>query len=93
MFIAKCREVGVSLKDIARVLPAYRVGTLTFDDMIELMTAQIESVDQQISQLQTVRADLDAALRWFRRKKRQHERRTNKQPAPSGGIHCRVGAS
>ncbi len=93
MFIAKCREVGVSLKDIAKVLPAYCVGTLTFDDMIDLMNKQIKQVDEQLSQLMTLRAELSSALGWFRQKKRKQNQTQprSKSIAPeTRGFGCQI---
>lgn len=79
-FIAKCREVEVSLKQIGKLLPEFRAGTLTFDDMIELMDEQTARVDQQISDLRKQRHDLVRASQWFRtRKKERAERRRAKR--------------
>lgn len=78
-FIAKCREVRIPLDQIAKVLPGYRAGTLTFDDMVELMEDQIKQVDQQLADLRALRHELVSASGWFKRKKRQHAQRAGQR--------------
>jgi MerR family transcriptional regulator, copper efflux regulator len=78
-FIAKSREVGVSLEQIGEVLPRYRSGTLTFDQMIELMGARIVEVDEQIAAHRDIRKKLVTALEWFKRRKRDFEKRKKLQ--------------
>jgi DNA-binding transcriptional MerR regulator len=79
-FIAKCREVGVPLRKIGKIIPGYRAGTLTFDDMIELMGDQVEQVDQQIRELRKLRRELLQAKEWFRTRKKDglHHRKASK---------------
>ncbi len=86
LFVVKSREVGVSLKDIGEVLPRYRSGTLTFDEMIELMGARIVEVDQQIEAQRDIRKKLVSAMRWFKKRKREfamHEKNQQRSPWPS----------
>lgn len=82
-FIAKCREVGVSLKNIGKLIPGYRAGTLTFDEMIELMSDRILQVDQQISDLRTTRRELLLAAKWFRTRKKDHAQRKHQNNSTS----------
>jgi MerR family transcriptional regulator, copper efflux regulator len=83
LFIVKSREVGVSLKDIGEVLPRYRSGTLTFDEMIELMGTRIVEVDQQIEAQRDIRKKLVSAMRWFKKRKREFAKREkNQQRSP-----------
>jgi DNA-binding transcriptional MerR regulator len=78
IFVAKCREVRISLEQIGKVLPAYRAGTLTFDEMVDLMENQIDFVDQQIKELRDLRAELVRASQWFKARKQQHSDRKRK---------------
>jgi MerR family transcriptional regulator, copper efflux regulator len=74
LFIAKSREVGISLKQIGEVLPRYRTGTLTFDQMVELMCERLVEVDKQIEEQREVRKKLLSAIRWFKKRKREFSR-------------------
>ena len=75
LFVNKCREVGVSLKIIGELLPSYRSGKLTYDQMIDLMNARIREVDRQIDEQREIRAALVAAAAWFQKKKVEAEQR------------------
>ena len=75
-FIARSREVGVSLKDIAETLPLYRAGTLTTDRMVELMRERVAEVDAQIAAQRALRKKLLAAIAWFEKRQRQSDRRS-----------------
>jgi MerR family transcriptional regulator, copper efflux regulator len=77
LFIAKSREVGVSLKRIGEVLPRYRSGSLTFDQMVELMQARLVEVDEQIAAQREVRKQLVSAIGWFKKRKREFAKREN----------------
>jgi DNA-binding transcriptional MerR regulator len=82
-FIARSRAVGVSLKDIGDTLPRYRVGTLTFDEMVELMRARIAEVDRQIAAQRELRKKLLSAIAWFKARKRDAAKREPaKTPQP-----------
>ena len=36
-FIAMSRDLGFSLKEVGETLPRYRAGTLTFDQLVDIM--------------------------------------------------------
>ena len=83
-FVAKCREVGLSLKTIGEVLPSYRTGKLTYDQMIELMNTRILEVEQQIAEQHRIRKELMAASAWFEKQKREAaERDRHEKSGPS----------
>lgn len=75
-FIAKSREVGVSLKAIADALPRYRAGTLTWGEMIDLMNTRIAEVDEEIALQQAVRRKLVSAAAWFEKREQEHASRS-----------------
>ena len=86
-FIARSRDVGVSLKDIGETLPRYRAGTLTFDEMVELMRTRIAEVDLQIAEQRAVRKKLLSAVAWFEERKRALEKRKRcKTPFPWNAL-------
>lgn len=70
-FIAMSRELGFSLKLIGEMLPRYRVGTLSFDQLIELMQDRIVEVDLAISTQRALRRKLVSHIRWLEKRKRQ----------------------
>lgn len=80
-FIARSRDVGVSLKDIGETLPRYRAGTLTFDEMVELMRSRIAEVDLQIAAQNAVRKKLLSAIGWFEERKRASAKRVHGKPS------------
>ena len=71
IFIAMSRDLGFSLKDIGESLPRYRAGTLTFDEMVELMRGRIAEVDQQIAAQRAVRKKLVSHITWLEKRKRE----------------------
>lgn len=75
IFIAMSRDLGFSLKDIGENLPRYRAGTLTFDEMVELMRGRIAEVDQQIAAQRAVREKLVSHIAWLEKRKREFAKR------------------
>ncbi len=69
-FIAMSRELGFSLKLIGEMLPRYRAGTLSFDQLIEIMQARIAEVDLLIATQRTLRRKLVSHIRWLEKRKR-----------------------
>ena len=49
VFISMGRELGVSLKALGESLPRYRAGTLSLDQLIELLQERIAEVDAAIA--------------------------------------------
>jgi len=70
VFIAMSRDLGFSLKEIGETLPRYRAGTLTFDQLIDIMRDRIAEVDEQIAQQRAVRRKLVAHIAWLEKRKR-----------------------
>jgi MerR family transcriptional regulator, copper efflux regulator len=82
-FIAMSRDLGFSLKDIGEALPRYRAGTLTVDEMVELMRGRIDEVDAQIAIQRALRRKLVAHIAWLEKRKREFAHRGNeKTPSP-----------
>ena len=77
IFIAMSRDLGFSLKDIGEALPRYRAGTLTFDEMVELMRGRIAEVDQQIAVQSAVRQKLVSHIAWLEKRKREFGKRAH----------------
>lgn len=82
VFIAMSRDLGFSLKEIAETLPRYRAGTLTFDQLIDIMRDRIGEVDAQIAQQRAVRKKLVDHIAWLEKRKREAALREPK-PRPS----------
>jgi len=75
VFIAMSRDLGFSLKEIGETLPRYRAGTLTFDQMVELMRGRIVEIDQQIAAHRVVRKKLVSHIAWLEKRKREFLKR------------------
>jgi DNA-binding transcriptional MerR regulator len=81
IFIAMSRDLGFSLKDIGETLPRYRAGTLTFDQLIDIMRKRIDEVDQQIAAQRSVRRKLVSHIAWLEKRKRGFAKREPRKPA------------
>ena len=79
IFIAMSRDLGFPLNEIAEILPRYRVGTLTFDQMIDVIESRVAEVDREIAVLGETRRKLVEHVDWLMQKKRESEAR-RKQP-------------
>lgn len=83
IFIAMSRDLGFSLKDIGETLPRYRTGTLTFDEMVDLMRGRIAEIDQHIAAQRAVRKKLVLHIAWLEKRKREFaKRKPEKAPSP-----------
>ncbi|TMH09389.1 MAG: MerR family DNA-binding transcriptional regulator [Betaproteobacteria bacterium] len=69
--IAMGRDLGFSLKAIADMLPRYRAGTLTIDEMIVTMRQRIDEVDAAIAEQQALRRKLVSHIGWFKQRERK----------------------
>jgi MerR family copper efflux transcriptional regulator len=65
VFIRMSREMGVSLVTIAEHLPAYRLGTLSIDTMVQMLLQRVAEVDAQIAQSRALRKKLVAHIAWL----------------------------
>jgi MerR family transcriptional regulator, copper efflux regulator len=82
-FIAMSRDLGFSLKDIGEALPRYRAGTLTVEEMVEIMRGRIAEVDAQIAIQRALRKKLVAHIAWLKKRKREFAHRgSEKTPSP-----------
>lgn len=72
VFIAMSRSIGFSLKAIAAQLPAYRVGRLTFGQMVDAMRDRVTELDTQISTLKSQRRAVLAHIAWMHKQQRTH---------------------
>ena len=77
VFIAMSRDLGFSLKDIGETLPRYRAGTLTFDQMIEIMRDRMAEVDKQIAAQRALRKKLMSHIAWLEKRKREFGKRAH----------------
>ena len=75
-FIRMGREIGFPLKEIGELLPAYRAGSLTAEQMIERFRARIDMIDAELTRLRALRAKLVAHVGWFRRQATARQRKT-----------------
>lgn len=74
VFIAMSRDLGFSLKEIGPAVASYRAGTLTFDEMIDLMRRRLLEVDEQIAAHRSVRKKLIAHIGWLTRRQRNMDK-------------------
>lgn len=85
-FIAMSRDLGFSLKEIADTLPRYRAGTLTFDQLTDILRDRILEVDRQIAAQRAVRRKLVSHIAWLEKRKQAFEKRergkTSSWPTP-----------
>ena len=81
-FIAMSRDLGFSLKEVGETLPRYRAGTLTFDQLVDIMRDRIVEVDQQIAVQRAVRKKLISHIAWLERRKREFEKRNHGKTSP-----------
>lgn len=74
-FVAMSRDLGFSLKEIAETLPRYRAGTLTFEQLIDIMRQRIAEVDQQIAAQRALRRKLVSHIAWLHKRQQAFEKR------------------
>jgi MerR family transcriptional regulator, copper efflux regulator len=68
IFIAMGRDLGFPLDRLAEVLPLYRAGRLSLDDMVVFMRERIGEVDTQIAELRALRRRLVQHIGWLMRR-------------------------
>lgn len=68
IFIAMGRDLGFSLERLAEVLPQYRSGRLSFDDMVAFMQERVGEVDAQMAELRALRRRLVRHIGWLVRR-------------------------
>ncbi len=69
VFIAMSRKIGISLKAIAEQLPAYRVGRLSIDDMVQALQTRVADIDQEVAILSQQRSEVVAHIVWMKKQK------------------------
>jgi MerR family copper efflux transcriptional regulator len=75
IFISMGRDLGFSLKRLAEMLPRYRVGSLTIDQMIDELQRRIAEVDALIDEQRALRQRLVSHIGWFEKRKQAQARR------------------
>lgn len=65
-FIKRCQSLGLSLEEIGEFLKLHSQGQLPCGDIKEKLEEKVVGVDQQIEQLQTLRAELQGLLSGWR---------------------------
>ena len=90
IFIAMSRDLGFSLHEIADVLPRYRAGTLTFDQMIDAIESRVAEVDREIAALGETRRKLVDHMDWLAQKKRESEARQSQPRTGSAKPKART---
>lgn len=70
VFIDMSRAIGFSLGEIAEVLPSYRSGSLTPEQMIAALQQKIQELDAQIAAKNEQRKMLVDHIAWFKNRKR-----------------------
>jgi DNA-binding transcriptional MerR regulator len=71
VFISMGRELGISLKALAESLPRYRAGTLSLDQLIELLQERIAEVDAAIAAQRALRRKLVDHIAWCEQRKKK----------------------
>ncbi len=66
VFIDMGRKIGLSLDEIAGVLPKYRAGTLTSEEIVIAMQRKIQEIDELIALKQAHRQMLIDHIAWFK---------------------------
>ena len=79
-FIARARELGFSLGQIADVLPRYRARTLTLDEIQSFLESRIDEVDAVIATQTALRSRLADHLA---RIEQRRQKVLSKQLAPA----------
>ena len=67
VFIRMARQIGIALPQIAQMLPAYRSGRMTHQQLIESLRERVAEIDSQISQLRAQRPAVVDHIAWARR--------------------------
>lgn len=81
VFIAMGRDLGFSLAELDEMLPRYRAGTLTIDQLIGAMRDRIDSVDREIAERRVLRQKLVEHIAWL--EKRRPDAGKKKSPWPT----------
>lgn len=73
-FIAMGRQMGFSLAALAELLPRYRAGTLTIDEMVDRLKLRIGEIDTLIAAQRALRKRLVEHIAWFEARRRKAAR-------------------
>ena len=65
IFIVMSRKVGFSLAAIAEQLPAFRIGRLSIDQMVESLHTRVAEIDHQQALLAAQRAEVLSHVTWL----------------------------
>ncbi|MBF6215153.1 MerR family transcriptional regulator [Nocardia puris] len=79
IFVSMARDMGFDLDTIAALMPRYRAGTVTIDEMVAHLHARLADVEAQLAEQRALRDRLIEHIAWFEdRRPRAH--RTEEQP-------------
>jgi DNA-binding transcriptional MerR regulator len=65
-FITKAKSLGLTLREIGRILALYDRGESPCPSVQQILQEHVERIDRQIAQLQALQADLTALLHGWR---------------------------
>jgi MerR family transcriptional regulator, copper efflux regulator len=72
-FIAMGRELGFPLSQLGELLPRYRAGTLSIDEMIDGLRQRMAEIDADIAERRALRRRLVSHIGWFERRRARSE--------------------
>lgn len=75
VFVSMARDMGFDLKTVASLMPRYRAGTMTIDEMVGHLSERLADVESQIAEQIALRDRLIEHIAWF------EDRRQRAQPA------------
>lgn len=79
-FIAMGREMGFSLPALAELLPRYRAGTLTIDEMVDGLRRRIAEIDALVAEQRALRRRLVEHIGWFEKRRVKAARKKTAVP-------------
>ncbi|MGH1564254.1 MerR family transcriptional regulator [Mumia sp. DW29H23] len=80
-FVAMGRELGFSLAELGELVPRYRDGTVTIDEMVSRLGERIAAVDAQMAELAQARARLVEHVAWFEERRAAARARAEEETA------------
>jgi DNA-binding transcriptional MerR regulator len=80
VFITMSRKVGFSLDEIALQIPAFRVGRLSTEQMVDFLRARLTAIEQQQALLAAQRNEVLSHIVWLQAQKRSLATRSPIRP-------------
>ncbi|WP_370616927.1 MerR family transcriptional regulator [Mumia qirimensis] len=78
-FVAMGRDLGFSLDELAALLPRYRDGSLSIDEMVAGLRQRIAVVEAEIAERQDLRDRLVDHVGWFEERRDAARARSTKE--------------